>query len=347
MDLVWRVGLPQNMNNAATILRIADRFVSHESVNSIEKTGDLKRIIVIVSLSYFLAILSLLPIAKQLERNRQSIVSNLTIEFSVPELPKPPEVILKPESPKAQGRSSSFGAQSIDRPLPSLPLKATNVARGKTQPVNKAAAQPVDGSLKRAAPRPVITVRANDGSPPAKPVENVAAPQAQKTVAASTPLASDSRSTPDQMTHGAETGQAGTGDRGVQAGQGDRTGGGAGDGKGAQGQQIALLPPQNGAVAKAMGNIAPYRRDMLLRLAANWHPKKHGQGNIVVVITLSKDGQLLNTELVTSSGNDKLDEYAIATIGKTAFAPLPDWFRGNQLRLKVELAKVEALKNDI
>ena len=86
---------------------------------------------------------------------------------------------------------------------------------------------------------------------------------------------------------------------------------------------------------------------MLLRLAANWHPKKHKQGNIVIVITLSKDGRLLNTELITSSGDDKLDEYAIATVGKTDFAPLPDWFRGNQLRLKVELAKVEAVKNDI
>jgi TonB family protein len=337
------------MNTAATILRIADRFVSHDSVNSIEKTGDLRRIIVIVSVSYCIGILSLLPIAKQLERNRQAVVSNLTIEFTLPEPIKPPEVILKLESPKAQAAPSGIGAQKVDRSLPSPPQKVTT-AKPKPQDLakNKANAQPVDSSLKRAVPRPVIIVKANDGTQPAKPVENVPAPQAQKTVAVSTAPLTDNRSAFAETPRPTAAGQSGTGDRAAQVGQGDRVGGGgADDGKGAQGQQIALLPPQNGAVAKAMGNIAPYRRDMLLRLAANWHPKKHTQGNIVVVITLSKDGRLLNTELVTGSGNDKLDEYAVAAVGKTEFAPLPDWFRGSQLRLRVELAKVEALKNDI
>jgi TonB family protein len=330
------------MNNAATILRIADRFVSPESLNSIQKTGDLKRAILIVSFSYCFAVLSLVPLKYQLDRNRRTIVNNLSIEFALPE---PVKVIpIKPPEPAkaAATVSSALGNKAIDKPIANTPAKIVG-AKVKTKAndsaQNLSLSRPAANQLQRAVPRPVITVKTNDGSSIPKPIANVAVAPVQAPAVIGTPAK-------EAVTGGGNQPHA---NGGGEPGAGGQTGNGgaAGDGRGAQGQQIAMTSPQTANVATAMGNIAPYRKDMLLRLAANWHPKKHKEGNIVVVITLSKDGHLLNTELVTSSGNDKLDEYALQTVGKTDFAPLPDWFRGAQLRLKVELAKVEAVKNDI
>lgn len=330
------------MNSALTILRIADRFVSPDSVSSIEKSGDLKRPIAFVSFFYVFAFLSILPFADQLSASRQ-ISHNITIELVAPEPRKIENIEPAPDPPKILAAVPMvMGTHAIDRPEPNVPakvvgnrLKARAAENARNTPLPLTAKNPVNA----AAAAPVVRIKVTDGSQPVKAPANGANVQSQLPALSSAQARSAIPGTGDSP----------QGAHGVQAANGSQAGdgGAAGNGRGANGQQIAMAMPQTAHVATALGNIAPYRKDMLLRLAANWHPKKHRQGNIVLVVTISKDGRLLDTQLTSSSGDDKLDEYAMATVGKTEFAPLPDWFKGSQLRLKVELAKVEAIKNDI
>ena len=79
-----------------------------------------------------------------------------------------------------------------------------------------------------------------------------------------------------------------------------------------------------------------------MRLAQNWKPKQPNQ-NIIVLITLAHDGKLLASEVIQSSGSKKADKEALASVEATAYAPLPEWYKGDQLKFKIELSKVEAV----
>ncbi len=52
-----------------------------------------------------------------------------------------------------------------------------------------------------------------------------------------------------------------------------------------------------------LGNIAPYRKDMLELIASNWHPS-HEQ-NMELVVTVASDGKLLDRRILVSSGKDR------------------------------------------
>lgn len=134
------------------------------------------------------------------------------------------------------------------------------------------------------------------------------------------------------------TGTGGDGSGGTGTGEGDP---GAGSGMGTAGGEIAtrVTTPTN----RAMGNIAPYRKDMLIRIAANWNPKRKYE-NIILLVEVSREGQLLRCEVVESSGNKKADNEAIKAIEQTEFAPLPEWYKGESIPFKIELAKVEAAR---
>jgi len=113
------------------------------------------------------------------------------------------------------------------------------------------------------------------------------------------------------------------------------------------GADTTLAPPlqaKTDAAARppliAMGNIAPYRREVLTRIAHNWHPK-HLYSPIVLLITIDRAGRLIDSEVLTSSGNGKADGEAINAAKNTEFSPLPDWFQGHQLKFKIELASRE------
>jgi TonB family protein len=267
-------------------------------------------------------------------------LSNLTIDLVMPEPVKLPESKTIEQATMSAALSSSLGRRAIDKPVSGPPVKPV-VSQPKVLPNQgqKTATLPPITSPIKAAAAPVVVVKTTESLlPQPKPVTPVPA-QAQIQAPVTT------NSATEQASVGSTLKENGAG--GADANAGTQGGGTADNGKGLVGQQIAMAIPHSAGIGTAMGNIAPYRKDMLMRLATHWNPKKLKQGNIVVVITLSKDGQLLNSEIVSSSGNDKLDQYALDAVGKTEFAPLPDWYRGSQLRLKVELARVEAMKSDI
>ena len=90
-------------------------------------------------------------------------------------------------------------------------------------------------------------------------------------------------------------------------------------------------------------NIAPYRREVLSRIAKNWHPGKKGC-EMTVQIELNHEGKLLRTRVEKSSGSESEDKLATDAIKRTTFEPLPDWFKQDKLQLKIDLAKVEKEK---
>jgi len=86
----------------------------------------------------------------------------------------------------------------------------------------------------------------------------------------------------------------------------------------------------------AMGNIGPYKRDLVARIKAAWHPDQ-AYDQVEVELSLSRDGTVLGTQLLKSTGNGKIDSTLLEAIHGTEFAALPDWFHGRQLKVKLIL----------
>lgn len=80
------------------------------------------------------------------------------------------------------------------------------------------------------------------------------------------------------------------------------------------------------ASGRKTGNIAPYRKDMLLRIAQNWHPRKRNE-TMTIQISIANDGKLLNVEVVKSSGDPVSDAQAVDAIKNTEFSKLPSWYK--------------------
>jgi TonB family protein len=96
-------------------------------------------------------------------------------------------------------------------------------------------------------------------------------------------------------------------------------------------------------VGRKMGNIAPYRKDMLIRIAEFWRPLE--SRSIQILLTLSGEGVLLDRSIVKSSGIAAMDDEAIAAVSKVRYAPLPLWYKGEQLQFKIELDKTDRLNH--
>lgn len=87
-------------------------------------------------------------------------------------------------------------------------------------------------------------------------------------------------------------------------------------------------------------DIGPYRKDLLMRIAASWHPGKVGE-TMTVDLKVGKDGKLLECKMIQSSGNKAEDEKAIKDIKNTILAPLPAWYPAKTADFRIDLSKVE------
>jgi TonB family protein len=93
---------------------------------------------------------------------------------------------------------------------------------------------------------------------------------------------------------------------------------------------------------RAMGNIAPYRRDMMSRIARNFNPPKNFRGSVIIV--LGQDGTLISDEVLESSGNKQADRAFLTAVETTEYQPLPDWYRGETLQFKINLEKLASAR---
>jgi TonB family protein len=96
--------------------------------------------------------------------------------------------------------------------------------------------------------------------------------------------------------------------------------------------------------ARSFGNIAPYRKHLMKRLAEQWHPKKSQVDNLEVLLELSSKGELLSSEIFQSSGDKTADTDALEACRAVKYEPLPSWYRGDTLTFKIEFARVHPLK---
>lgn len=93
--------------------------------------------------------------------------------------------------------------------------------------------------------------------------------------------------------------------------------------------------------SRAIGNISPYKNDLMQRIGANWHPgTKYAGTSVLLQLVIGQDGQLHSVEVIESSGNKKTDRAAIAALEATEFAPLPNWFHGDSLTFRIDMKKV-------
>ena len=326
------------------VVRITDRFMSRSDPDSIDRQGKLGSVIVLVMIFYAIMGIAFVKM-QELERKHPRIIHDVdvTFEFSAPppeptykvaEMPKPPSLVEGENAdPGSEAAPKPAQAPKVSLPTPEAPEVLPTPTQLQARPIpskTTTIAPPVavtPTNLVKAAPTP---------KPKQAPIIAMAPPVAG--AASNQPVsgATEAGGSPTGTEGG--TGPGGQGVGGTGTGAGDP---GSGSGFGTAGGEVVTKLPPTGA--KAMGNIAPYRKDLLLRIAQNWHPKKKNQA-CTILITLDHDGKLLSDEILESTGSKKADREALAAIESTEFATLPDWFKGDQLQFKIELAKVEALQ---
>jgi hypothetical protein len=131
---------------------------------------------------------------------------------------------------------------------------------------------------------------------------------------------------------------------GLADGQAGATGiGGTGSGT-AQGDPNALAGGDFGAQnlismkapAVALGNIGPYKRDLVSRIRQIWHPEDTYEF-VTIDLALDHDGKLVDKKIIVSSGNQRTDASLLSALDNAQFAALPEWYRGHELHIKVKL----------
>lgn len=93
----------------------------------------------------------------------------------------------------------------------------------------------------------------------------------------------------------------------------------------------------------SMGNIGPYKKDLMKRLAANF-PIVSDEILPTILITINHDGKLSKVELYDSYDDKKLVKAALYAASVTEYAPLPDWYKGQDVTFKVNMSSVQSLK---
>lgn len=102
-----------------------------------------------------------------------------------------------------------------------------------------------------------------------------------------------------------------------------------------QNANASLSRPIRVQAQRKMGNIAPYREDVLSKIADFWHPEN--PHSILLLLTLSPEGVLLDRSILESSGLGAIDDEALAAVSKVRYSPLPLWYKADRLYFKIHL----------
>jgi len=326
------------------VVRITDRFCDRKNPDSIDRQGKLGQVAVLVLIFYAIMGIAFVKM-QELEKKRPRIIHDVDVAFEL--YAPPPEPTFKVgEVPKpislSEGENANPGSEAAPKPTAADSLSLPSIEAPETQktPTQVQAKPMASHEVTEAAPVAVTSTNTIKTNVPAAAMPKKAPSDTKNPnvagVLSTAPTSGSTMAggTPDSQ--GGGTGEGGEGTGGTGTGSGD---GGSGSGTGIAGGQIATKVESQ----RAMGNIAPYRKDMLIRIAQNWHPKRKNE-SIIVLVTIDHEGKLLSDEVLESSGNKKSDKEALAAIEATEFGPLPDWYKGDQLQFKINLDKVEALQ---
>lgn len=328
----------------AEVVRLTDRFCDRKNPESIDRQGALAQVAILVVIFYVVMGIGFVKM-QELEKKKPRIIHDVDVAFEL--YAPPPEPTFKVgEVPKpislSEGENANPGSEAAPKPSASDTVSLPTVQAPETQskPTQIQAKPVASHVVTEAAPVAVTqlntikTTAPSQAAPKQAPSDTKNPTMAGVLATAPTSGSAQAGGTPDSK--GGGTGEGGEGTGGTGTGSGD---GGAGSGTGIAGGQIATKVESQ----RAMGNIAPYRKDMLIKISQNWRPKRRDM-HIVVLVTIDHDGKLLADEILESSGNKKADKEALSAIEGTEFSGLPDWFKGEQLQFKINLDKVEALQ---
>lgn len=327
----------------ADVVRLSDRLFDKKDPNSIDRAGSLTSLLVAVFIFHAVLFIGFLKM-EEIEKKHKRIIHDVDVQmayaapppdptFKVGEIPRPISL--------TEGDNPNPGSEAAPKPAKADTTSLPTIKAPETAPTQQMEqAKPVQSRITTVAPPVAVTSTNVIKAVKAPQIKQAPtkAPAAPTVGAASTQQASGSPTaggTADGVEGGIGTGGAGQG--GAGTGEGDP---GSGSGFGTSGGEIATATQKT---TRPMGNIAPYRKDLLVRIAHNWTPKRKSE-NIIVLLTLNHDGGVISTEILQSSGNKRADKEALSAIESTEYAALPEWYKGESLTFKIELAKVEALK---
>lgn len=323
-----------------TVVKISDRFFDRKDPDSIDRQGQLNQVLVVVVIFHAIMGIAFVKM-EEYERKHPRIIKDVDVQFEFTAPPPAPEFRVG-EVPKpitlTEGENPDSGSAAAAKPLESDRVSLPTIKAPETLPVpTPEQARPVVSRDTTVAPPVAVTTNNTVKAAPiqAPKASPKAAPNTANAGATSSSMASGAPQeggSPDGKEGGTGTGGDGSGGSGT--GDGDP---GTGSGFGNIGGDIATKLQSSG---RATGNIAPYRKGLLMRIAQNWHPKRKNE-SMTVRIEIAKDGRVVNVEVTESSGNRKADAEAVAAIEATEFDPLPEWYKGEQLTFQIDLAKVE------
>jgi TonB family protein len=319
----------------AQVVQLSDRCSSGNQ-DFVQAEMQLRQIAVVMAIVYLVLFICFWRFA-QMEPKHSRVIHDVDVSFELEEphvepikQPEPEQILQIAKLPGPNG-----GSAAAPKPLPVVRKEAPAI---KAEPT--AATQAIQAA-------PVKAPTDNQALPTvAKPVDQIPKPtdvaEKQAPTAATTPVVAAAEN--QQQTSGTNANSAAGGDA-TGTGTGGVGAGGTGTGAGGPGAGSGTGPGGGLLVASAprLGNIAPYRKDLLIRLAQNWHPKNKTE-SLIVMLTINHEGKVLSDEVVQSSGNSKADDDALGAIASTEFAPLPDWFKGDHLQFKINLDKVSQLQ---
>lgn len=327
----------------AEVVKISDRFFDRKDPDSIDRQGQLNQVLVVVVIFHAIMGIAFVKM-EEYERKHPRIIHDTSVNFEFQAPPPAPDFKVG-EVPKAitltEGENPDSGSAAAAKPREADTVSLPTIKAAETLPVpTPDAAKPVVSHETTVAP-PVAVVTSTMAK--AAPVQ---APKSAPKAPTNTTMAG---ATSNSQASGAPKEGGGPDGKDGGVGEGGQGSGGAGKGDGDPGtgsgygniggDEIAL----NVNNQRAMGNIGPYRKELLMKIAANWHPK-HKNETMTVQIQLGKDGSVISCEVVESSGNKRADKEAQAAIESTEFSPLPPWYKGNDMIFRIDLAKVENLQ---
>lgn len=302
------------MSALQVAVTIADRFIDPKNPASVHNEGRLGGFVSNTAVAFAFIALFIFYMGA-VEKNRRHIVMhevNLAFEFTCPP-PEPPMVrardTLVPMSFSEGSRPAALS--NVDNPIRATKLASRPADTPRTAEQNKIV-----------VPEPPIAVVAPLRAPPEASPAFSGSPDAAM---AATPVPASVGSGALDGTKGA----SGAGGTGTGIGNGDKN-----SLAGADFGATNSLALKTGPVA--MGNIKPYTRAIMSQIQKAWKPGISFD-KVIVTVDLSHDGKVLDGQISQGCGNEDVDQDLIKTIRGMDFSPLPDWYHGTHLRIKLVL----------
>ena len=296
-----------------TAVRIAHKLTSWQSPTSIHCEGQLRQHIVLSAIGFTLAGIWILWMGHNAPMHMAAPDPDVTFEFTCP----PPE-------PRYHA-SDAFTPLRLEEGRRAALSNAEKIAAKQGTADHNQIAQP---KVRLAEAIPTAPVQVSHLAAPEAPAINAMAQPARAANPLNLMPAANAATAGGGTSDGAK-GASGAGGSGMGAASGDQNSLMGGD-FGVQ-QAMTLKSP-----SVAMGNIKPYKLEVLSRIKRSWATDARFD-TVSLEITIDHSGKLLSKELLTSTGNAALDQSLLAAVDATEFPALPDWFKGNQLKIKLNL----------